>query len=741
MQKPTKSPSSKKTSENMLMGLMNKMSEAYMTAKGENEEFQKKIETLERENGELKAKIEILNKEKEILLKEKIKEKVVAKKEKKEIVKNDVNMDDIFTMNQREAPKKFENTKHTINNDEGGHVKKKKSEPLNDIALPPAKADQHRSIRARMIEEEMLKPRGFRKADSSSSSSSDSSRSRSRSKSKSVSRKKPANESRETRSRSRSVPKKKRPKESRSRSRSISRKKQFREQTRSKSRAYQSRSRSRSRSMSHDRRSRSKSNSRPQKRRVSRSRSKSRHSSSRSPSWNRNRKRRSPSDSPRRSRSQSREHSSKDMDKQMKREELLDKEKDRKTPEEKEYRSAATDINLDEWRPKKGDDPTKIDPALALIREKFKLKQEAEAAKKKKEEESKKKITWTAMKPINTTEYGSNKNEESSTKEKVDMSVRPQVAIQWGNKTLRNKTAEPQTMIKKAMPFVGKMPGKRDTNRDSNSPAKTKFGPPSGNSVPPPVVTTANPTPPPQPPKQTSFQSSTMMSYPSINRRAPKNPTPKDVDLKDMLAAAKAHMVARGEAIPDRAKRQSKLDMEIPLPPLPAAQDRDPDAMKDTRPLKPPTPPPIIEKTELDLMLEKHAMNIPPGFSKDKNIVEVKLPPTLQPKPNYDMSLYNTYAAHWGPGFDPRAAAELAMPPVGLTGPRPEVTEPPSAIEPPNPEATLAAVVEAVPIIETAAEKIDEAEAANNDEETDEVDPDELAMLGIDPSDFAGFGK
>ena len=53
--------------------------------------------------------------------------------------------------------------------------------------------------------------------------------------------------------------------------------------------------------------------------------------------------------------------------------------------------------------------------------------------------------------------------------------------------------------------------------------------------------------------------------------------------------------------------------LEIPLPPLPAAQDRDPDAMKDTRPPKLATPPPTTEKTELEFMLEKHANNIPPG--------------------------------------------------------------------------------------------------------------------------------
>ena len=60
------------------------------------------------------------------------------------------------------------------------------------------------------------------------------------------------------------------------------------------------------------------------------------------------------------------------------------------------------------------------------------------------------------------------------------------------------------------------------------------------------------------------------------------------------------------------------------------------------------------------------------GFSKDRNnVVEVKSQqlqqqqPTLpqhQPpppaQPAYDMTMYATYAAHWGPGFDPRALRE-----------------------------------------------------------------------------------
>ena len=63
----------------------------------------------------------------------------------------------------------------------------------------------------------------------------------------------------------------------------------------------------------------------------------------------------------------------------------------------------------------------------------------------------------------------------------------------------------------------------------------------------------------------------------------------------------------------------------------------------------------------------------------------------------------------------------------------------------PNPEATLAALAEAVPSIGFSSEKMIENEAVTgdkaDDETTNDVDPEELALLGIDPADFAGFGK
>ena len=92
-------------------------------------------------------------------------------------------------------------------------------------------------------------------------------------------------------------------------------------------------------------------------------------------------------------------------------------------------------------------------------------------------------------------------------------------------------------------------------------------------------------------------------------------------------------------------------------------------------------------------------------------------------------------------------------PPIGSFGPPlgPTPLAPPTvplpSIEPPNPEATLAALAEVVPSIGiSTSDKTDEngdaTETKDDMEKTsNDVDPEELALLGIDPADFAGFGE
>ena len=487
-----------KKSDEMLVDLLSKMSEAYSESKNENKELKDKIEALEVENSSMKDEITKL----------------------------------------KEETAKYKNVKYVLNSEDDTKrekANKKMLEPKIEPVLPPLPhvEDQHRSVRAKMLETEMAKPRNVpepppprkapppmepsrRKRSYSPSSGSSSSRSRSRSKSRSKRDDYSRSRRNYSRSRSRSPSKSKR---ARSRSRTPPRR-----SSRSKSRS-RSRSRSRSNSMDRgDRRSYRRSSSRNDRSSGSRTRS--------------------------------------------------------------------TDINLDEWRPKHADreERFKSDSTLSSIKEKLKAKQEMEMAKKREEDEAnrRKKESWNSFTPVATNAFQEGSSRSKTTDHMSENLFRPQVAIQWGQKNVKGKTPEPQTSVKKAVPFVGKMPGKKKdtTTPDREAPTFTKtkssrFGGTAAGVPPPTVMTDLAPPPKPNvmPPA---------LAMPIIRKAAPKNPTPKNVDIQDMLAAAKAHMMARGEAPQQRAA----LETDIPLPPLPAAQDRDPEAMKDTRPPKLPTPPP-----------------------------------------------------------------------------------------------------------------------------------------------------
>ena len=124
---------------------------------------------------------------------------------------------------------------------------------------------------------------------------------------------------------------------------------------------------------------------------------------------------------------------------------------------------------MDEWRPKNSDNPIKNDNDLVKIKEKMKLKQEAEMAKKREEDEVKRKKDqqWNTMTPVTS----STNNQELKEKPKENVFAtenlfRPQVAIQWGQKGFKGKTPDPQTNVKKAVPFVGKMPSKKKETPD-----------------------------------------------------------------------------------------------------------------------------------------------------------------------------------------------------------------------------------------------------------------------------------
>ena len=245
LQKSGKSGSKK--SDDVVTGLLGKMSEAYMQTKAENKELLANIEALEKDKSEMATEIE----------------KLKSEQQKSPIVKT------AQIGNSVGLPKKFENTKLVIKDDDQENddpimdeeaLKMEEIEKFEKVK----KQDRNRSVRAKMIEEELSRPRGHKKR-----------RSRSRSSSRSP-----------TRSRSRS---------------------------RSKSRSYHNRRRSRSRSYDRDR----------------------------------------------------------ERDRERRRQELEDRERERN-----KNRYKSNDINLDEWRPKTAENPVKIDPTLASIKEKLKQKQD-----------------------------------------------------------------------------------------------------------------------------------------------------------------------------------------------------------------------------------------------------------------------------------------------------------------------------------------------------------------------------
>ena len=166
---------------------------------------------------------------------------------------------------------------------------------------------------------------------------------------------------------------------------------------------------------------------------------------------------------------------------------------------------------------------------------------------------------------------------------------------------------------------------------------------------------------------------------------------------------------------------------DIPLPPLPAAQDKDPDALKDTRPPKPVTPPPVRQKTEMELMIEKHQSAVPPPAAA------VAPPPQQHPPPHPPpAAMYGNHPYYGNAYAHPQQVVPAAAPgeyqhPWGNGAGGNE--GPPLPPEPhPIDRAKAAAAAEA-------SQKKAAAEAAE-----DRPDADELAMLGIDPDDLSGFG-
>jgi len=353
-------------------------------------------------------------------------------------------------------------------------------------------------------------------------------------------------------------------------------------------------------------------------------------------------------------------------------------------------------IDLEEWVKPPETEGNK-DPTLLSLKEKIK---EKEAIAQEREDRRNRWVTTEPPAPVAPPQPIQHKQTEQPIPEN-----RPQVAMQWGQ-TIK-KIPDQQLAAKKAVPVVGKMPWlKRGGSAEyggAAAPANTaaagatrvsKFGPPVSGvnmAVPPPTLVTLAPTlatsSQPAPPGAISMPPVGMavpppgfsapplppVPAPPPRPRINRNPTPQSMDMNAMLAAAHRHMQSRfggvpplpvpvpepelsiplpcdmpGMPPPRQQHRDDNMDLEydtgpdlpalpapdapnnqpapdvpgeisIPLPPLPAAHDKDRLAHCDTRPARIPSPGPVIDKTELDEMLEKHGgsgnANLPPGFA------------------------------------------------------------------------------------------------------------------------------
>ncbi|TRY78371.1 hypothetical protein TCAL_08510 [Tigriopus californicus] len=315
-------------------------------------------------------------------------------------------------------------------------------------------------------------------------------------------------------------------------------------------------------------------------------------------------------------------------------------------------------INLDDWvsQPQMKE---RVDPNLESIRAKV-------MEKRQKMQDEDKRSRWATVyqteesHPVPHPKPVEPERAKTPEDQKLPEGPRAHVALQWGSHS--KKATSPSPGSKKAnAPVIGKMPGrsKRSSitpqrtsappSEEREMPKATRFGPRSDlKSIPPPTVVQPHPdqlhhqsvgAPASSAPSSSSSSSygitremymqaitATMPTEPPPPQEAlamryqqaqqpPKNPTPQPIDISSILAAAQQHIQSKvaqmrtPKPVMMKIPSHQNLDTpaDIPLPPLPAAVDKDEMAGLDTRPPKVPTPPMPVPKTELDYMMEKHA--------------------------------------------------------------------------------------------------------------------------------------
>jgi hypothetical protein len=228
-------------------------------------------------------------------------------------------------------------------------------------------------------------------------------------------------------------------------------------------------------------------------------------------------------------------------------------------------------ICLEEWTPQKS--ILNQDPTIASLKKKLKQKEEEEE-----EEIRKRKLAAEAedeeeRKRQELEERNSLKNIPAPPPP-VDQPPRNPVAIQWGHSIKNRKTPEKSLTAKKMTAFVGKMPGKgikKTTSEPEVVPTKSLVPSPPPPAIPKP----ATPPPPPEisqniskKPSNSKFDLSENTSNSKFDLS--KNSSNSKFDLKQIMEAAQAHIRNRNSQSQERSVEDKEI--EIPLPPLPAAQ-------------------------------------------------------------------------------------------------------------------------------------------------------------------------
>ncbi len=212
-------------------------------------------------------------------------------------------------------------------------------------------------------------------------------------------------------------------------------------------------------------------------------------------------------------------------------------------------------INLDDWQKPMADQRDSPDPSLMSLKKKM---MERERERDYEDEERRRRMRKEEEEEeANGGDQGQAADGRPAQPPPLP-SDRPQVAIQWGSGGTKGKTPEPGAgdKAKKAAPVIGKMPGrgKKASSVDRES-KPSRFGAQMpAHAFPPPTMAGGGDTSGFTPAMYMQAITATMPSEeppaePPAPVKPPKNPTPVQMDITAIMAAAQAHVMKRNEEL------------------------------------------------------------------------------------------------------------------------------------------------------------------------------------------------